>query len=161
MRGHNMSLPPLRGRSYAVGATGTGAQKPTDESDAPPVTAPAEPKRFIDRLDSASRKQFPICSGVLDYAPDALAAVAHISWLGNEKHNQGEPLHHARGKSMDHPDCILRHLSTRHDPDPAYEHDILAPVFHLAEAAWRSLMLLQEAMEKEYQLAMAPGAWED
>lgn len=115
-------------------------------------------RRFIDNLDSPTRKEFPICTGALDYAPDALAAVAHISYLGNEKHNKGEPLHHARGKSMDHADCDVRHQSTRFDVDPAYADDILAPVFHMAEHTWRALMQLQEAMEKVYDLAPAPGA---
>jgi hypothetical protein len=31
----------------------------------------------------------------LDYFPDALAAVAQISYQGNQKHNPGEPLHWA------------------------------------------------------------------
>jgi hypothetical protein len=59
--------------------------------------------------DSAERKNVPLFSGVLKYAPAALAGMARISKLGNDKHNPGEPLHHARGKSNDHPDCVVRH----------------------------------------------------
>lgn len=115
--------------------------------------------RFIDRLSSAQRKQYPMATGLIDYAPDALAAISHVSWVGNEKHNPGEPLHHARGKSMDHADCQVRHLSTRGSVDPAYEGSPIAAVSHLAQKAWRAIMELQEAMEDVYGLDMAPGAW--
>ena len=59
--------------------------------------------------DSAERKDVPVFSGVLKYAPAAIAGVARISKLGNDKHTPGEALHHARGKSTDHADCIVRH----------------------------------------------------
>ena len=116
------------------------------------------PNRFIDRLTSEQRKQFPMATGLLDYFPDALAAVSHVSWNGNEKHNPGQPLHHARGKSMDHPDCVVRHMSTRAEKDPAYRDDVCAEVYHLAQESWRSLALLQEAMERIYNLPLPPGA---
>lgn len=93
--------------------------------------------------DSAERKQVPMASGLLDYFPDALAEIAHVSFLGNEKHNPGEPLHWARGKSMDHADCILRHLVDRGTIDP--EDGVL----HDAKIAWRALALLQERLEKD------------
>lgn len=119
---------------------------------------PKRPGRFIDRLTSEQRKQFPMSTGCIDYFTDALAAVSHLSWLGNEKHNPGEPLHHARGKSMDHADCVIRHHSSRHSPDPAYADTEIAAVMHLTERAWRALAELQEAMEKTYELDIAPGA---
>ena len=73
---------------------------------------PGAPKRqrYLP-TDSVKRKRIPMCSGLLDYFPDACAAIAEVSHLGNEKHNPGEPLHHSRGKSMDHADCIMRHLA--------------------------------------------------
>lgn len=122
------------------------------------MTAPSTARRFIDNLTSEQRKQFPMCTGFVDYFPDAMAAVSHISFNGNEKHNKGQPLHHARGKSMDHPDCNVRHMSTRFDADPAYAQDVLAPVYHLAEHAWRAMALLQETMERIYGLPLAPAA---
>lgn len=122
------------------------------------MTTPSTPPRFIDRLPSALRKQFPMCTGFVDYFPDAMAAVSHVSWVGNEKHNKGQPLHHARGKSMDHADCDVRHQSTRHDVDPAYADDVIADVFHLAEHAWRAMAQLQETMEHVYALGLAPAA---
>lgn len=91
---------------------------------------------------SAARKNVPIARGVLDYFPAAIAAVAELSQKGNDKHNPGEDLHHARGKSTDHADCILRHLIDRGTVDP--EDGIL----HDVKVAWRALALLQEELEK-------------
>jgi dATP/dGTP diphosphohydrolase len=92
-------------------------------------------------VDSRARKEIPMCSGLVDYFSAALAAVAHVSFVGNEKHNPGQPLHHARGKSMDHADCIVRHLVERGtvDPDDGQRHS--------AKLAWRALALLQEELE--------------
>lgn len=89
-----------------------------------------------------ARKNIPLASGVLDYFPAALAAVAELSKAGNDKHNPGEELHHARGKSMDHADCIMRHLTDRGHIDP--EDGIL----HDAKIAWRALAMLQEELER-------------
>ncbi len=92
--------------------------------------------------DSQSRKDIPITTGVLDYFPLAIAAVAELSKLGNDKHNPGEPLHWARGKSMDHADCIPRHLIDR----GRFAKD---GTRHSASLAWRALALLQEELEAE------------
>lgn len=92
-------------------------------------------------LDSKERKGVPLARGVLDYFPAALAAVARVSKAGNDKHNPGEDLHHARGKSMDHADCIARHLLERGTIDA---EDGLP---HSAKLAWRALALLQEELE--------------
>lgn len=87
------------------------------------------------------RKGIPLFSGVLAYFPDALVEVARLSQAGNQKHNPGAPLHWARGKSMDHADCIVRHLLEYDDTDP--EDGIL----HATKVAWRALALLQEELE--------------
>lgn len=106
-------------------------------------------KRLID-TDSATRKTFPMCAGLLDYFPDALAAVAEVSHMGNGKHNPGEPMHHARGKSMDHADCIIRHLVGR----GGFDGDMRES----AALAWRALALLQEELEAEMGLPLPRGA---
>ena len=90
---------------------------------------------------SSARKAVPLCAGVLDYFPAALAAVARISKYGNDKHNPGEPLHWSRGKSADHADCIARHLIDRGIVDPETGES------HTAELAWRALAMLQEEEE--------------
>jgi hypothetical protein len=100
-------------------------------SDLPKSGLPAAP------LD---RKAVPIARGVLDYFPAALAEVARVSQRGNDQHNPGEELHHARGKSTDHADCIVRHLMDRGSLDDD-------GMRHTAKAAWRVLALLQEELE--------------
>lgn len=91
------------------------------------------------------RKQRPVYSGVLAYFPDALLEVAHVSFLGNEQHNPGEPLHWAKEKSTDEPDALVRHLIDRargevRDTEGAR---------HLAKAAWRALANLQREIDAE------------
>lgn len=101
-------------------------------------------------VDSGARKALPLFSGLLAYFPDALAAVAEVSFKGNEKHNPGQPLHHARGKSMDHADCIARHLVNH----GGFDGDIR----ETAALAWRALALLQEELEREHGYELPRGA---
>lgn len=96
------------------------------------------------------RKAVPLCSGVLDYFPAALAEVARVSKAGNDQHNPGEPLHWARSKSMDQADCIARHLLERGTID-------VDGLRHSAKLAWRALALLQLELEAE-GAPMARGA---
>lgn len=92
--------------------------------------------------DDAKRRDMPVVTGVWDYFPLALAAVAEHSKKANEKHNPGEPLHWARDKSTDHANCIGRHLIERGTIDAhGYRHS--------AALAWRALALLQEELERE------------
>lgn len=86
---------------------------------------------------SQERKSEPIHSGCLMYFPDALAAVARVSVAGNNKHNPGEALHWARGKSTDQLDCVVRHTIT---PDTVDEE---TGEYELAQAVWRALAQLQ------------------
>jgi len=92
-------------------------------------------------VGSAARKNIPLARGLLDYFPAALAAVADLSRAGNDKHNPGEELHWARSKSMDHADCIVRHLVDRGKTDPE------DGISHTTKIAWRALALLQEELE--------------
>jgi hypothetical protein len=90
--------------------------------------------------DPKERKNIPMVQGLLDYFPAALAAVSDVSRIGNEQHNPGQPMHHARGKSTDHADCIVRHLLDRGTVDTDGAR-------HSAKVAWRALALLQEELE--------------
>lgn len=92
--------------------------------------------------DKKQRKETPMARGLLDYFPDALAEVSHVSFVGNQQHNPGQELHWAKGKSTDHADCILRHLVDRGTLDT----DGLR---HSAKVAWRALALLQTEIEDE------------
>lgn len=91
--------------------------------------------------DSQERKNTPIFSGVLMYFPLAIAYVARVSMIGSNKHHPGKGLFWDRTKSKDHADCAVRHLM-EHDKED--EDGIL----HAGYAAWRSLALLQELLEK-------------
>lgn len=88
--------------------------------------------------DPQERKQTPIYSGVLKYFPNALASIARTSWVGNEQHNPGEPLHWAREKSTDQLDAAVRHIV-----DDQFEKIDVDGIPHLAKAAWRILAQLQ------------------
>lgn len=92
--------------------------------------------------DSKTRKSQPIATGVLDYFPLALAAVAECSKAGNDQHNPGEPLHWAREKSSDHADCVVRHLIDRGTLDKD-------GIRHSTKVAWRALALLQLEIEAD------------
>lgn len=94
--------------------------------------------------DAAARKALPLCTGVLDYFPDALLAVAEVSRVGNDQHNPGQPLHWAKEKSTDEADSLLRHMVDRgkRDKDGCR---------HSAKVAWRALALLQREIEAERQ----------
>ena len=91
--------------------------------------------------DPEVRKNTPITTGVLDYFPRALAAVAQCSKAGNEQHHPGEPLHWDFNKSTDHADCIARHLIDRHSLDTD-------GVPHISKLAWRALALLETELRK-------------
>lgn len=91
---------------------------------------------------SQGRKSCPVASGFLDYFPDAVVAVSHVSWLCNEQHHPGEPINWERGKSTDEADAMMRHFMQRGalDEDGAR---------HSAKMAWRALALLQKEIERD------------
>ena len=92
--------------------------------------------------DAHARKRIPLATGLLDYFPDALCAVAQLSRVGNDQHNPGAPLHWDREKSQDHADCLMRHLLERGSPDAD-------GVRHTTKVAWRALAMLQLELEAE------------
>lgn len=92
--------------------------------------------------DAKARKAVPIYSGVLKYFPDALAAVAELSRIGNEQHNPGKPLHWDRSKSGDELDALTRHLMEAGTTDAD-------GVRHSAKVAWRALANLQKEIERD------------
>lgn len=88
------------------------------------------------------RKGIPVVTGVLDYFPKAIAAIAELSRIGNDQHNPGQPLHWAREKSNDHPDCLGRHLLERGTVD-------IDGVRHSTKVAWRALAILELELEND------------
>lgn len=93
--------------------------------------------------DKQIRKMCPVTSGVLKYFPDAIKEVAYTSYIGNEQHNPGEPLHWAKEKSQDEDDAMVRHLMDHFD-DPMDDDTCL----HLAKVCWRALGNLQRYLDK-------------
>jgi hypothetical protein len=122
------------------------SSKTTETNPGSPTELTSSPSAILPS-DSLERKHFPVTSGVLDYFPSAIAELARVSFIGNEKHNPGEPLHHARGKSGDHADCIVRHLLERGTEDTVDANGKVYRVRHTAYVAWRALALLQEELE--------------
>ena len=81
--------------------------------------------------DAQGRKNIPIFSGLLKYFPLAQLGKALLSKRGNDQHNPGEPLHWAREKSSDHPDCSIRHMmDTGLIDNDGFPHSL--------KAAWRA-----------------------
>lgn len=93
-------------------------------------------------VEADRRKQIPLASGLFDYFPAALIEVAKVSYMGNQQHNPGQPMHWARGKSTDQDDTILRHFLERGGVDTDGAR-------HTAKLCWRVLALLQLEMEAE------------
>jgi hypothetical protein len=92
--------------------------------------------------EAAARKAVPIATGVVDYFPLALVAVAELSKKGNDQHNPGKPLHWDRSKSTDEADALMRHFIDRGTLD-------VDGVRHSAKVAWRALALLQKELETD------------
>lgn len=93
-------------------------------------------------MNAEDRKQRPVASGVLAYFPDAILEVAYCSYVGNDQHNPGQPLHWAKEKSSDESDALVRHLMATEKLDTD-------GVRHSAKVAWRSLARLQREIEAE------------
>jgi hypothetical protein len=106
-------------------------EHPSNRAEGPGTTF-SEPKAgspiFPD--DSAERLTYPVKTGLLDYFPRACAAVAHHSYVANDQHNPGEPMHWAKEKSVGTGDQIVRHVM---------EGDLEA-------CAWRALELLERKL---------------
>lgn len=93
-------------------------------------------------MTADERKTYPLATGLCDYFPLALQAIAHVSFVGNAQHNLGQSVHWDRTKSTDEADALLRHFLERGTLDT----DGLR---HSAKMAWRALALLQKEIELE------------
>ena len=104
--------------------------------------------------DGKTRKTYPIGTGALDYFPDAIAEVAHVSYVATQQHHPGQPMHWDRTKSQDHADCLMRHFVERGTLDTD-------GIRHSAKIAWRALALLQLELEAAEQRESVPDATGD
>jgi hypothetical protein len=120
-----------------------------DNATAYEIRLPPVPVPPFMSTDSATRKLMPVASGVLKYFPDSQMLKAWISRVGNDKHNPGEPLHWAKGKSADEPDAEVRHMLDFFRGLPADRGlEPLAHLGHLASKAWRADADLQRACDE-------------
>ncbi len=106
------------------------------------MPSPAPTRATTLPTTAAERKMYPVASGFMDYFPDAICAVANLSYVGNQQHNPNQPLHWAREKSTDEADTMLRHFLQRGSLDTD-------GVRHTTKMAWRALALLQKEIEAE------------
>lgn len=142
------------GTIVRVGAHDEFYKKPTatvevdDSSNKRSMVVFEDTFEYIDKpaprlpTDPAARKKVPVYSGVINYFPDAIIAIAKVSQAGNDQHNPGQPLHWSRGKSADHEDTLVRHLLEKGTIDTDGHR-------HSAKMAWRALAILQLELEKE------------
>jgi hypothetical protein len=101
-------------------------------------------------VEPTERKQYPVATGFMDYFPDAIAAISNLSYIANEQHNPGEPVHWNRGKSTDEADTMMRHFLQRGSVDT----DGLR---HTAKMAWRAMAMLQKELEQERRQSTPPS----
>lgn len=85
-------------------------------------------------------KKDSLASGVLDYFPNALAAIGRHSRRGNEKYppvDGSTDLKWSFDVSTQHADAIMSHLSQRGELDEEFQDS------HTVGVAWRALALLE------------------
>lgn len=91
------------------------------------------------------RKALPVWSGVVMYFPRAMREISRVSFIGNEQHNPGEPLHWAKGKSTNQSDTAMRHAMD-HAAGNHYDTD---GTLHQAKACWRAMAELETFLEAQ------------
>tara|TARA_B110000495_G_C22853850_1_gene497864 strand:- start:97 stop:705 length:609 start_codon:yes stop_codon:yes gene_type:complete len=60
--------------------------------------------------DAGERKTYPIYSGFINYFPNAIAAVSHLSYKGSQQHQPDQPTQWDMNKSGDELDALMRHM---------------------------------------------------
>lgn len=106
--------------------------------------------------DYDARKAIPLYTFLTGYFPLAIIEMTKVAVEGNKQHNPGEPLHWARGKSMNQLDTAMRHQFD-HGMGKVYDTD---GCMHLAKAMWRLGAEIQLIKEREAQGATVMTATE-
>lgn len=106
---------------------------------------PCEPKEIQPlppayTLTGKDRKEVPIYGGFLKYFPKAVQEIARLSYMANEQHNPGTPMHWDRSKSGDELDAMLRHSMGAGTIDDDRQR-------HSTKVAWRALANLEKELE--------------
>jgi len=135
------------------------AQKTVGQLLVDAVNAASEPvlrRDLLDGLSAQDRKTYPIREGLFGYFFNALARVARVSFIGNQQHNPGQPLHWARGKSTDQMDCMLRHAGEFDENDFSDASEDAG-----AAMCWRALAVFEIYLERKYGLRPPKNARSD
>jgi hypothetical protein len=106
------------------------------------VAAGQQAQANNNKAEAMRRKGIPIATGVIDYFPLAIEAIAELSRIGNDQHNPGQHLHWNRDLSGDESDALMRHFLERGTVDSD-------GVRHTTKVAWRALALLQKELEND------------
>lgn len=93
-----------------------------------------------------ARKELKLYDFMFGYFPLAWLEVVRVAVAGNNQHNPGEPMHWARGKSVDQLNTAFRHLFD-HGCGEIKDGD---GCYHLAKSVWRLMAELQLILEKEH-----------
>jgi hypothetical protein len=109
--------------------------------EAPANIAPMLP------VDAKERKRIPLYSGVMNYFPKALIAVAKQSQIGHDQHYAPEePLHWDRSKSADDRDALIRHLMGILEAELSGDKKAMAE--HAGALAWRACAVAEKVLEE-------------
>lgn len=104
-------------------------------------------------MQDHDRKDHPVATGLVDYFPDALLAIAAVSMEGARKHDtfgpDGRPTWD-RSKSTDDADALARHFIDRGGFDTDGHR-------HSAKVAWRALAVLQRELDAAAEYAAVDG----
>lgn len=98
--------------------------------------------------DPKTRKQAPVYTGFMKYFPRAIFAVANLSFVANEQHNPGQPVHWNKSKSTDNLDAQMRHVLDQAIEEGGKDTD---EILHLTKNAWRAMAALEIFLEQEEQ----------
>lgn len=108
-------------------------------------------------LFPGDRKEYPVFTGLLLYFPHACAAVARCSYVMNQQHNPGEPVHWDKSKSIGTGDQTVRHLMDSAYGTPPNVVDG-KEVEHAANHAWRAFEYLERLILAKHETrAEKPG----
>ena len=92
--------------------------------------------------DSKTRKTIPIFRGFMKLFPDAIAAIAQLTFVATQQHHPGGEVHWDKTKSTDEQDAYLRHML-----DTCTAGDLAARdtdgVLHAVKQGWRAMANLQ------------------
>jgi hypothetical protein len=119
--------------------------------------AAGQRSRLIE-ADSATRKTYPMCEGLLDYFPTPWQRWRGCLSSGTPSIIRASQCTTPGGKSMDHDDCIVRHLIERGGFDRVIIDGIEHRIRHSGSLAWWALALLQEEIEREQGLPLPRAA---